>query len=204
MKKLSRDFYTSDTLTVAKALLGKNLAVHTEDQELVIRIVETEAYIGPYDKACHTYGGRKTNRTEVMYWQGGYTYIYQIYGMYFCLNIVTEDHTAGTAVLIRAAEPVQGLDTMALNRFGMPYSDLSKKQRINLLNGPGKLCKALKLTKLNNGIDLTKNEIYLLEQEEVKPFEIISAKRIGIDYAEEAKDFEWRFYIEDNIYVSKK
>lgn len=204
MKKLAVNFYRKDTLTVAKALLGKYLTVRTDDdEELVVRIVETEAYIGPHDRACHTYGGRRTERTEIMYRHGGYTYIYQIYGMYYCLNIVTEDDTAGTAVLIRAAEPVSGFDIMAYNRYKLSFAELSRKQQINIANGPGKLCRALNLTKSSNGIDLTGNKIFISEDEEEPEYEIASAKRIGIDYAGEAKDFEWRFYIKGSLCVSK-
>lgn len=204
MKKLNKSFYTRDTLIVAKELLGKFLVVNNGNQKIIVKIVETEAYKGPIDKACHTFNNRRTKRTEIMYSSGGCAYIYQIYGMYFCLNVVTENKEVGTAVLIRAGEPIKGIEKMASNRFSKQLSNLSKKEIQNLTNGPGKLCKALGLDKLQNGSNLMENELFICKKNIDEPMQIVSTKRIGIDYAEEAKDFEWRFYIKDNPYVSVK
>lgn len=204
MKKLNKAFYTRDTLTVAKELLGKYLAVNNDEEKMIVKIVETEAYIGPIDKACHTYNNRRTKRTEIMYSSGGYAYIYQIYGMYFCLNVVTENEDAGTAVLIRAGEPIKGVERMAVNRFSKKLNELSKKEILNLTNGPGKLCRALGLDKCQNGSSLLGKELFIFAEDVEEPFQIALSKRIGIDYAEEARDYEWRFYIKDNPYVSVK
>lgn len=204
MVKLEKEFYTRDTLDVAKDLLGKYLVVDQKDKKMIVRIVETEGYIGPIDKASHTYNNRRTKRTEVMYYSGGHVYIYQIYGLYFCLNIVTEDETVGTAVLIRGGEPIEGLEQMAVNRYDKGYNELSNKEKKNLTNGPGKLCKALALDKTRNGESLLNDEIYICEMIPDEKIEMIHTKRVNIDYAEEAKDYNWRFYIKNNKFVSKK
>jgi DNA-3-methyladenine glycosylase len=170
---------------------------------LIGKIVETEAYMGFHDKGAHTYNGRRTPRTEVMYGEEGHAYVYFIYGMYHCLNAVAAEEGIAQAVLIRALEPVEGLCMMAVNRFNKPISELKNKQIINLTNGPGKFCKAFNITKELNGEDLTGNKLYICKNTQDKEdFNIIAAKRIGIDYAEEARDFLWRFYIERNKYVS--
>ncbi len=204
MKKLDKSFYLQDTLTVAKELLGKYLYICMDTTPMIGRIVETEAYIGPDDKACHAYNGRRTSRTEVMYKNGGHAYIYQIYGMYFCLNIVTGDNTAGTGVLIRGLEPIAGMEQMAENRYNKEWDQLSVKEIKNMTNGPGKLCKALNIDKKYNGKDLLGKEIYICEWDKTDKFVISSGKRINIGYAEEYKDVNWRFFIENNSYVSKK
>lgn len=204
MKKLDQSFYLQDTLTVAKQLLGKYLNICSEGKHMIGKIVETEAYIGPQDKACHCYNDRRTPRTEVMYKRGGYAYIYQIYGMYFCLNIVTENNTVGTAVLIRGVEPISGMEHMSINRYNKKWDELSKKEIKNLSNGPGKLCQAFNIDKKYNGKTLLENEIYICDPETNDSYNIISSKRININYAEEYKDVEWRFYIENNKCISKK
>ena len=198
--KLSVDFYNRDTLKVARDLLGKKLVRKIEEEFLIGKIVEVEAYIGPIDKACHSYNFKKTKRNEVMFGPPGTAYVYFIYGMYHCLNVVTEPEGMPCAVLIRALEPLQGFDKLAENRFGKKYDELNSYQRKNLTNGPGKLCKAFSIDKKLNGVSLLNDELYILDINE--SFEIVSDKRIGIDYAEEAKDFEWRFYIKNNPYVS--
>lgn len=203
MKKLDRQFYNRDTAVVAKELLGKVIVHEINGQKLSGKIVETEAYMGIMDKAAHSYGGRKTPRVEVMYGKPGFSYVFIIYGMYYCFNTVTREEGTPQAVLIRAVEPVEGVDLMAINRFKKPYDQLTKSQIKNLTNGPGKLCGALLIDKTQNGEDLCGNKLYIEERDNEK-FNIISAKRIGIDYAEEAKDYLWRFYIEDNKYVSVK
>ncbi len=200
--RLNREFYNRDSLIVAKELLGRVLVHEIDGQRISAKIVETEAYMGINDKAAHSYGGRRTQRVEVMYGGPGFSYVFFIYGMHYCFNIVTREEGNPQAVLIRAVEPVKGLDIIARNRFGKTYSQLSKSQIKNLTNGPGKLCRALSIDKELNGEDLCGDKLYVEagETEEI----IVSAKRVGIDYAEEAKDYLWRFYIEDNIYVSVK
>jgi DNA-3-methyladenine glycosylase len=159
--------------------------------------------MGIMDKAAHSYGGRKTPRVEVMYGKPGFSYVFIIYGMYYCFNTVTREEGTPQAVLIRAVEPVEGVESMAKNRFKKPYDELTKSQIKNLTNGPGKLCGALLIDRTQNGEDLCGNKLYIEERENEK-FNIVSAKRVGIDYAEEAKDYLWRFYIEGNKYVSVK
>ena len=203
MKPLDGEFYNRDSLLVAKELLGKVLVHKINGQTLSVKIVETEAYMGITDKAAHSYGGKRTPRVEVMYGGPGFSYVFMIYGMYYCFNIVTREEGTPQAVLIRAGEPIEGLDLLAQNRFKKSYKELTKKEIGNLTNGPGKLCKALAIDKSANGENLCRDNLYVTEGESEK-FNIITAKRIGIDYAEEAKDFPWRFYIEDNTYVSVK
>lgn len=203
MKTLERAFYNRDSLIVAKELLGKILVHEVDGKKFSARIVETEAYMGVLDKAAHSYGGRRTARVEVMYGGPGFSYVFMIYGMYYCFNIVTREEGIPQAVLIRAVEPVDGFDFIAENRYKKPYEQLTKNQIKGLTNGPGKLCKALLIDKSLNGEDLCGNKLYVTEGEHER-FNIVSAKRIGIDYAEEAKDFLWRFYIENNNYVSIK
>ena len=201
--RLNREFYNNDSLIVAKALLGKVLVHEIDGQKISVKIVETEAYMGISDKAAHSYGGKRTQRVEVMYGGPGFSYVFFVYGMHYCFNVVTREEGNPQAVLIRAAEPIEGLDIMARNRFDKPYSQLSKSQMKNLTNGPGKLCSALSIDRNLNGKDMCGNKLYLVEVENEK-FSIVSAKRVGVDYAGEAKDYLWRFYIEDNPYVSVK
>ncbi|WP_294511676.1 DNA-3-methyladenine glycosylase [uncultured Intestinimonas sp.] len=195
MKTLPRAFYDRDTLEVARALLGKHLVRRVDGAELVVRITETEAYIGAVDKACHAYGGRRTARTETLYAQPGTAYVYLIYGMYHCLNFVTEPEGTAAAVLLRGVEAVSGTDLMAYNRFGREYDQLTAYQRKNFLNGPGKVCKALAITRAHNGLDLTGGGELFLCDGEATAGEIHVGKRVGIDYAEEAVDFPWRFWL---------
>lgn len=196
-KLLNREFYLQNAEIVAKELLGKYIVREYEGKKIVCKIVETEAYIGPEDKACHAYNNRCTERTKVMFEEGGKAYIYFIYGMYYCLNIVVEREGKPEAVLIRGIEPVENIEEIKSNR-----SIKSKKEQ-DLTNGPGKLCTALKIDKSLNGYDITrKGELYITEGEEIE--EIITAKRINIDYAEEYRDKHWRFYIKGNKFVSKE
>ncbi|AYD40552.1 DNA-3-methyladenine glycosylase [Clostridium fermenticellae] len=203
MKKLDRDFFDRDSLIVAQELLGKVIVHIVDGKKLSGKIVEAEAYMGITDKAAHSYGGRRTPRVEVMYGNPGFSYVFIVYGMHYCFNVVTREKGNPQAVLIRAVEPVDGVEYMALNRFNKKYDCLTKKQINNLTNGPGKLCKALLIDKSLNGEDLCGSNLYIEEGENEK-FNKIASKRIGIDYAEEAKDYLWRFYIEDNLYISVK
>lgn len=204
MKKLTREFYNRDTREVAKGLLGKVLVREKDEQKLKSKIVEVEAYMGPTDKGAHTYGGKRTKRTESMYGMPGTTYIYLIYGMYNCLNAVTREEGTPEAVLIRAVEPMEGLEEMSFNRFKKSLSELKKREIRNLTNGPGKLCMALDIDRSLDREDLLGDIIYIIEPEIKEKFTIIESKRVGIDYAEEAKDYLWRFYIDESEYVSIK
>ena len=194
MNKLTRDFYNRDTLTVARDLLGKYLVRNINGETLVCRITETEAYIGRCDKACHAYGYKRTSRTETLFAKPGTAYIYLIYGMYHCLNFVTEPEGEPAAVLIRGLEAVSGIETMTKLRYPKSALSLTTYQQKNFLNGPGKLCKALSLDRSLNGADLTGEDLYVAESNE-KPVHIFSGPRIGIDYAQEAIHFPWRFWI---------
>lgn len=204
MAKVDRSFFERDTLTVAKELLGLYLVREVPEGQLVCRITETEAYVGRIDKACHAYGYKRTPRTETLYGLPGTLYIYLIYGMYHCLNFVTEAEGEPCAVLLRGLSPVLGTDQLAQNRFGKKFDQLSAYQRKNFLNGPGKLCSALSLTRAENNT-LLGDKLWIsddlgdfgLSKIPSEPLEIKVGKRIGIDYAEEAVDFPWRFWLEE-------
>lgn len=199
-----KEFYNRSALDVAQDLLGKVLVREVDGKILKGKIVETEAYIGSIDKACHAYNGRRTKRTEILYEDPGVSYIYFIYGLYHCFNVVTNKKDVAEAVLIRAIEPINELDYISNIRYNKRYDELTKAQSKNLTNGPSKLCLAYLLNKDLNAVKLyEKGSVYITDDNN-EDFEIVESKRIGIDYAEEAKDFLWRFYIKDNIYVSKK
>ncbi len=201
--KLERSFYSRETLLVAQELLGKVLVHKTKGKIMKGKIVETEAYLGAVDKAAHSYGGKRTKRLETMYGPPGRAYVYIIYGMYYCLNTITRKEGIPEGVLIRAIEPLEGINIMAKNRFKKSLKDFSNYQKKNFTNGPGKLCMALDIDKRLDKEDLCGDKLYIEEGEKEK-FNIIEAKRIGIDYAEEAKDYLYRFYIEGNPHVSKE
>lgn len=195
--KLGYDFYKQDSVTVAKELIGKLLVRKLEDGEVICKIVETEAYVGPEDKGSHAYQNRRTKRTEVMFKQGGYAYIFLIYGMYSCLNVVANERDKPEAVLIRGVEPIKGLEILRKNR------DIKSKKIEDLTNGPGKLTQALDIDKELNGYDLISGDkLYIREAEEKQDYEIVSCERINIDYAEEYREKLWRFYIKGNPFVS--
>lgn len=194
MEKLAREFFARDTLTVARDLLGCQLVRVLNGETLVCRITETEAYIGRCDKACHAYGYKRTARTETLFSRPGTAYVYLIYGMYNCLNFVTEPEGEPAAVLIRGLEAVDGLETMHKLRYPKHAGELTSYQKKNFLNGPGKLCKALSIDRSLNGLDLTGDTMYVVRSGPA-PTRIHSGPRIGIDYAEEAVDFPWRFWI---------
>lgn len=200
--KLSREFYNRDTLEVAKELLGKNLVTVENNMITSGKIVEVEAYMGLQDKAAHSYGGRRTERVEVMYGKPGVAYVYFIYGLYYCMNVVAREEGIAQAVLIRAVEPLEGKEVMSKRRFNKDYDELKKREVINLTSGPSKLCMALNIDKSMNGEDLLGNRIYI-EEGNKEEFYVGESPRIGIDYAEEAKDYPWRFFISGNPYVSK-
>jgi len=183
--RLGREFFERDAVTVARALIGTTLVRQFRGTEYRARIVETEAYVGAHDLACHAAKGR-TARTETLYLSGGHAYVYFIYGMYSMLNVVTGVAEDPQAVLIRAAEPVAGWN-------GGPPPDLS---------GPGKLCRALHITRAQNGIDLTDDALHFLPATGPPP-RIIATPRIGVDYAKEWKHELLRFLELGSSAVSK-
>ena len=202
MAKLTHDFFNGDTVAIAQALLGKYLVRNRNGELLAGRITETEAYVGRCDKACHAYNYRRTPRTETLFMAPGHAYIYFIYGMYHCLNFVTEPDGEPSAVLLRGLEPTAGAETMKHLRFG--DAPMNAYRRKNFLNGPGKVCKALELTTAQNKLDLEGDVLFLcdsmadvgLTDPVTGPEHICAGPRIGVDYAEEAKDFPWRFWLE--------
>ncbi len=197
-KKLKRSFYTRDVITVALKLLGKILVKKDNRQVLAGRIVEVEAYDGKTDEAAHTFIGR-TRRNEIMFSEGGFFYVYFTYGAHFCCNVVTGSKDHGTAVLIRAVEPIYGLKKMSYNRFGRNL--LNEKERFNLTSGPGKVCQAMGINKTHYGIDLTGDEIFIIDSPDLSKDQIVATKRVGI---KKSVDLPWRFYIKNNPYVSRK
>lgn len=195
--RIERKFYMRDAVTVGKDILGKIIVKKTADGRIMSgRITEVEAYMGITDKASHSYGGRRTKRTEVMYKEGGYSYVFLIYGMYECFNVTVGRGGDPQAVLIRGVEPLENKNLMWEKRKVKKEKDIS--------NGPGKLTKALGITREDNGADLVASENIWLEDDGYKVKDIVETTRIGIDYAEEDALKPWRFYIKDSIFVSKK
>jgi DNA-3-methyladenine glycosylase len=182
MKKLNRDFYSQDTKIVARELLGKYLVFQSGNIRKVGKIVETEAYLGQHDLASHSARGL-TERTRVMFGPPGYVYVYMIYGIHYCLNIVTEKEGHPSAVLVRALEPIENIS-------------LSTR-------GPGLLCKALGINKSHNHHDLLSEDFYIAAANEVEKFTIVKKSRIGVEYAKHWSKRLLRFYIKNNTYVSK-
>ena len=162
---LKQNFYERDTLDVAKELLGKYLIHEVNGVKIGGKIVEVEAYTGVNDKAAHVYGGKKTPRVMPMYGQGGTVYIYSIYGMYVCLNAITVGIGEPQGVLIRAVEPLLGLEYMSQYRNKKSYKELSKKEILNLTSGPSKLCIALNITKELNNTLFYDGELYIAEED---------------------------------------
>mgnify|MGYP005812495969 CR=1 FL=1 len=200
-KKLTRNFFIQDSLVVAQELLGKYLIRKTTSQKIIGKIVEVEAYLGPQDKASHAYLGKKTSRNKIEYLEGGYIYIYLVYGMYWQLNIVTYLENKPECILIRAVEPTSVLKTNNIKNF----ENLDPKIK-NLTNGPGKVCKYFKLDKTFYGEDLaTSKKIWLEDWNgKIPKNEIQKSKRIGIAYAGKYWSKRlWRFYLKDNPFVFK-
>lgn len=182
MQKLSRDFYYQNTIIVAQNLLGKWLVHHKDGIQLIGKIVEVEAYLGPHDLAAHSARGR-TKRTEIMFGPPGHAYVYLIYGLYHCMNVVTEAEGHASAVLLRAVEPIQHVS-----------------QRTQ---GPGLLCQAMQIDKRLNGHDLLSDDFYITTPPEVARFTIVKKPRIGVAYAKHWSRRLLRFYIKNNAFVSK-
>lgn len=183
MQKLNRAFYNQDTVHVAQALLGNYLVHHISGVEKIGKIVEVEAYLGPHDLAAHSAKGL-TERTKVMFGPPGHAYVYMIYGMYYCMNVVTEPEGHASAVLIRAIEPIQHIDART--------------------QGPGLLCKAMQIDKQRNGHDLLSDDFYIVNPQTPSPFSIVKRPRIGVDYARHWAKRLLRFYIKGNPFISKR
>lgn len=190
--KLGREFYLRDGLTVARELIGKKLVTNLRGEVTSGIIVETEAYMGKIDAASHAYKG-KTERTRIFYGAGGFVYVYLIYGRNICTNVVANVENVPEAVLIRALEPLEGVELMKRRR--------GKKNLRELCSGPGKLSEALGVTKNFYGLDLCGEEIFI----ETTDFraEVTATKRINVDYAGAAADYLWRFVAADSKFLSK-
>ncbi len=182
MHKLPREFYDRDTVLVAQELLGKYLVHKLHGVERIGRIVEVEAYLGAHDLAAHSSKGI-TPRTQIMFGPAGYAYVYLIYGMYHCLNVVTEPENHGSAVLLRALEPIKNISGRT--------------------QGPGLLCKALEINKSLNGHDLLSDEFFIAAPTVQEKFKMVKSKRIGVPYAKQWANRLLRFYIKGNAFVSK-
>jgi DNA-3-methyladenine glycosylase len=182
MRKLPRAFYDRDTTVVARELLGKFLVHKSNGVKRVGKIVEVEAYLGEHDLAAHSAKGR-TKRTEIMFGPPGHAYVYLIYGMYHCMNVVTEREGHASAVLLRAIEPVENIEGRTC--------------------GPGLLCRAMKIDRRLNAQDLLSNNFYIAASEKPEPFTIVKRPRIGVDYAKHWAKRHLRFYIKGNPFVSR-
>jgi DNA-3-methyladenine glycosylase len=191
--KIPRSFYEQSTLDVARQLLGKYLVRRHPDGTTVGRIVETEAYVGPQDKACHASRGR-TARTEIMFGPAGHAYVYLVYGFHHMLNIVTEQKDFPAAVLIRAVEPMDGIALMKKRR--------GTEEPRQFASGPGKLCEAFAIDRMLNGADLCGSVLYIRDAGNAMPG-IRARPRIGVDYAGAWKHKPWRFLIKGSEFVSK-
>jgi DNA-3-methyladenine glycosylase len=195
-RKLPRKFYLQDTVSAARALLGCTLWRRMDQELLGARLVEVEAYLGANDLAAHTRGGLRTPRNESMYLDGGHAYVYFTYGMHFCMNVVTQESGIAEAVLLRAAEPVAGMESMRTRR---PKA----KRDVDLMNGPGKLCAALAIDRALDGTPLDGDTLFLTARDAaIDEDEIAISPRIGIDNSGDAAHWPLRFYLRGNRYVS--
>ncbi len=195
-KKLPREFFLQDTVTVARALLGCTLWRRMGRDLLAARLVEVEAYLGANDPASHARRGLRSARNESMYLEGGHAYVYFTYGMHWCMNVVTQEADTAEAVLLRAAEPVRGIDSMRERR---PKA----KRDYDLMNGPGKLCSALAIDRAFDGEDLRGERLYLTMREaEIAERDVAVSPRIGVEGAGEAAFWPLRFFLRGNRYVS--
>ena len=202
MARLTRKFYQRDPVTLARALLGQLLVRTLADgTRLAGRIVETEAYLGVKDRAAHSFGGRRTARNAAMWGPAGHAYVYFVYGMHHCMNVVAEDVERPTAVLIRALEPLEGLERMRVHRAGTRPA--ARLRDTDLCSGPAKLAQALCLDRALDGVDLVAGDTLFLERAaRVAPRRIVAAPRIGVAYAGEWAAKPLRFYVAGNPHVS--
>lgn len=196
--KLDASFYRrDDVVQISRELVGKVLCTQIGSAPLTAGvIVETEAYCGRNDKACHANDGLRTERTEVIYHRGGLAYVYLCYGIHHLFNVVTNVKDTADAILVRAVKPIKGLETMIERR------DKQKKSP-QLTNGPGKLTQALGIKTSMSGTDLTKHKIWIEEGTDT-PGEVVSSPRIGVDYAGEHAERPWRFHVKNNKWVSRR
>lgn len=206
--RLTREFFTRDGITVARELLGKILVHETSLGTVRGIITETESYMGEEDKASHTYGGKRTERTEPMYHKGGTSYVYLIYGMYCCMNIAAMTEGIPQAALLRSVVPADAESEKrmyALRMAGRKKQKDGKEAapeglKKHLADGPGRMCIAMNITKADNDIDLVESQaFYVTEGVPVPSGQICTGKRIGVDYAEEAAEYPWRFFIRAKI-----
>jgi DNA-3-methyladenine glycosylase len=201
-RPLERSFYVQDAVTVARLLLGKKLVHHSEEGTTSGIIVETEAYAGQEDAACHSYlrkGPGQTHRTNIMFAEGGFSYVYLIYGMYHCFNVVVNTADRAEAVLIRAIEPLEGIPLMEQRRQ-LKDKNPSKK----LCNGPGKLCIAMNINRFHYGLDLCQKPLFITEGKTVAPESIQATPRINVDYAGPASSWPYRFVLSGSPFLSTR
>lgn len=198
LNKLPQKFYQQELHALARNLLGKIFVRVLGSIILAGKIVEVEAYGGMNDEASHAFSG-KTERNKVMFGEAGNLYVYFTYGMHYCANVVCGNSGVGMAVLIRALEPIDGIELMQQNRFGNTHMDNSKLK--SLTNGPAKLCQSFGINRSYNGISLLGNELYICDAPPLNDSQIVISKRIGI---KKSIDLPWRYYIKENAFVSKK
>ncbi len=199
LKKLDHSFYDrKNVVLIAKELLGKILVTQFDGIRTSGRIVETEAYHGVTDRASHAFGGRRTNRTEHIYGGPGTVYVYIVYGLHYLFNVVTNKKDTPHAILIRALEPMEGINYM-LKRVGKPIPDYT------LTKGPGNLARAMGISKMHTGGNLFSEEIFIEDDGlRYKKDRIVITHRIGVDYAGTDAQLPYRFLVKDNPYVSAK
>jgi len=194
--KLPHDFYHGDTVAIARALLGSVLWRKRGRELLAARIVECEAYLGANDAASHARRGLRSARNESMYLEGGHAYVYFTYGMHWCMNVVTQEADTAEAVLLRAAQPLRGIESMRKRR-------IKAKRDVDLMNGPGKLCQALDIDRALDGERLDGNKLWLTGRDiDVNDDDIAVSPRIGVDNAGDAAAWPLRFFLRGNPYVS--
>lgn len=192
---LNPAFFSGSAAEAAPLLLGKLLCHETREGLAAGMIVEAEAYCGPEDDAAHSFGGRRTARTEAMFGPPGRAYVFSLYGMHCCFNVVTGPEGCPQAVLIRALEPVEGLALMASRR--------GTADPLQLCSGPGKLCQAMAIGKGQYGLDLFGSELFLAEYRDFSPEEILVSPRVNVDYALGYRDRLWRFFVKNSPFVSR-
>lgn len=195
---LPRSFFRRDADALARDLIGRELVREIDAERLVLRIVETEAYLGAGDRASHAFGGRRTERVRAMYLDGGHAYVFFVYGMHHCLNVVAREAGVAQAVLLRAGLAIKGAERMAALR------GLGRRPRAGeLAGGPGRLCQALAIDRGFDGADLRAGELWLGPGAPVADAEVVVGPRVGIDYAGEAAAWPLRFSLRGCREVSR-